>query len=302
VTSVTRNSLAVLALAFAVGLVATPAMAESDPNCFPICRPDVAGNSDGNVTVGASSGVSQKVPGRGDPSTNGPAPGRNEYDRVEEAMAAACSGNDRGDTYLCAAATLSCPADDQTRYWIWHRTTRVVVEPPSETVGPWVQEPGSFCLGPDDPGVPTIGRVIAQVRTDFQSLPLPTFAVRTDPAPQTLVNVPTAFSAGSAEPAVFTPTILGTQVTITAKPTRWDWSFGDGSTLTTTTPGTPKRPDVAHEYVQAGEMESSVRVTWTGTFTLEGSTEVYEIQSPAYVQGPRTVVDVREARTELVSR
>jgi hypothetical protein len=101
---------------------------------------------------------------------------------------------------------------------------------------------------------------------------------------------------------VFTPTILGTQVTITAKPTRWDWSFGDGSTLTTTTPGTPKRPDVAHEYVQAGEMESSVRVTWTGTFTLEGSAEVYEIQSPAYVQGPPTVVDVREARSELVSR
>lgn len=271
------------------------------PDCI-TCSPSVAGTASGSVDLSAARGVSQQVPGRGDPATNGPAPGRNEYDRVEEAVAPACAGNTRESTDICAAATLSCPTEDQTRYWIWHRRTRVVVAPPSETVGPWIQEPGSFCLGPDDPGVPTIGRVIAQVRTDFQSLPLPTFAVRTDPAPQTLVNVPTAFSAGSAEPATFTPTILGTQVTITARPTRWEWTFGDGATLTTTTPGTPQRPDIAHEYRRAGRLTSSVRVMWTGTFTLEGSSEVYEIQSPAFVQGAPTVVDVREARTELVSR
>ena len=289
-----------VSVALVVWGVAPPHASASSPACRS-CDIPVTGNGS-NIDVSARRVVSDKVPGRGDAATNGPAPGRNEYDRVEEAIAPACAGNDRESTDVCAAATLSCPSEEQTRYWIWHRTTRVVVEPPSETVGPWVQEPGSFCLGPDDPGVPTIGRVIAQVRTDFQSLPLPRFTVRTDPSPQTLVNVPTAFSAGSAEPAVFRPTILGTQVTITAKPTRWDWSFGDGATLSTTTPGTPQRPDVAHTYRRAAEMVSSVRVTWTGTFTLEGSDEVYEIQSPAFVQGPDTVVDVREARTELVSR
>jgi hypothetical protein len=267
------------------------------------CGPQVAGGGEkGTVDIRATRGISERVPGRGDPGSNGPAPGRNTYERVEEDLVPACVGNVRGDADICAAATLSCPTPDQTRYWIWHRVTRVVIDPPSEDVGAWVQEPGSFCLGPDDPGIPTIGRVIAQVRTDFQSLPLPTFAVRADPAPQTLVNVPTAFSAGSAEPVVLTPTILGTRVTITATPAQWEWVFGDGATLTTKRPGTPRRPDVAHTYSRAGEVTSSVRVTWTGTFTVEGSQEVLQIGSPAFVQGPPTAVDVREARTELVSR
>jgi hypothetical protein len=231
--------------------------------CNP-CDESVSGNGDG-IDVRGMKGVSQTVPGRGDPARTGPAEGRNEYELVEEELAPACVGNNRGDTAICSAATLSCPSEDQTRYWVWHRVTRVVVEPPSRTVGEWRQEPGSFCLGPDDPGLPTIGRVIAQVRTDFQRLPLPKFAVRTDPSPQTLVNVPTAFSAGTAEAATFTPTILGTRVTITAKPTQWDWTFGDGATLTTTTPGTPRRPDVAHEYTRVGQMSSSVRASRTST-------------------------------------
>ena len=286
------------------GILPAPAAAKAPglpPPCERCTGGSVAGTGAGTIDVEATRGVSEKVPGRGDPARTGPAVGRNEFERVEEALSPACAGNDRDRGDLCAAATLSCPVEDQTRYWIWHRVTRVVVQPPSETVGPWLQEPGSFCLGPDDPGLPTIGRVIAQVRADFQRLPLPRFQVRADPAPDTLVNVPTAFSAGSADPAVFTPTILGTQVTITAKPTAWDWAFGDGATLTTTTPGTPQRPDVAHEYRRAGRMTSTVRVTWTGTFTLEGSAEVYAIRSPAFVEGPPTVVDVREARTELVS-
>ena len=275
---------------------------ETPPKCRRACTAAVTGNGDNLDVTGTVTGISQEVPGRGNPARSRPAPGRNEYERVEEELAPACLGNERGGDNLCASATLSCPSPEQTRYWIWHRVTRVVVAPPSETVGSWVQEPGSFCLGPDDPGLPTIGRVIAQVRADFQRLPLPKFTVRTDPAPRTLVNVPTAFSAGSAEPVMFTPTILGARVTITARPSQWDWTFGDGATLTTTRPGSPQRPDVTHQYTRTGEVTSSVRVTWTGSFTVEGSAEVLQIGAPAFVQGAPTLVDIREARTELVSR
>jgi hypothetical protein len=301
------NALLRVVAGFALALSSTmsaPLAHASEAKDAPPCERCIGGTvagKDGDLEARVTRGVSQQVPGRGDPARTGPAEGRNEYEVVEEELAPACVGNNRGDTAICSAATLSCPSEDLTRYWVWHRVTRVVVEPPSRTVGEWRQEPGSFCLGPDDPGLPTIGRVIAQVRTDFQRLPLPKFAVRADPSPQTLVNVPTAFSAGTAEAATFTPTILGTRVTITAKPAQWDWTFGDGATLTTTTPGTPRRPDVAHEYKRVGPMSSSVRVTWTGTFTIEGSPEVFAIRTPAYVQGPPTTVDVREARTELVS-
>lgn len=290
-----------LALLIAGAAAAPAASAVPGPTCR-TCDAAVTGNGDNLDVTGTATGVSQEVPGRGNPARSGPAPGRNEYERVEEELAPACLGNERGDDNLCASATLSCSSPEQTRYWIWHRMTRVVVAPPSETVGSWVQEPGGFCLGPDDPGLPTIGRVIAQVRADFQRLPLPQFTVRTDPSPRMLVNVPTAFSAGSAEAVTFTPTILGARVTITARPSQWDWTFGDGATSTTTRPGTPQRPDVTHQYTRTGEVTSSVRVTWTGSFTVEGSAEVLQIGAPAFVQGAPTLVDIREARTELVSR
>ena len=71
--------------------------------------------------------------------------------------------------------------------------------------------------------------------------------------------------------------------------------------MSTTCPGTPQRPDVAHEYTRAGDVSSSVRGPGPRRFTIEGSAEVFTIQTPAYVQGTPTPVDVREARTQLVA-
>jgi len=222
-------------------------------------------------------------------------------------VAPACIGNTlQGAGELCMAAVSSCPADDQLRVWIWHRETQHVrddagnLAPP--VVGPWTQLAGSFCLGPDDPGVPTIGQVIAQVQADFRNLPLPVAGVQVDPAPNSLVNIPTAFFAGGAPSAQFTPTILGISVTIHATATSWAWSWGDGTTQTTSTPGVPKRPVVAHEYRRAGEYTASVATTWTGTFSIAGSQEVFPIRTPAVVQSGPVNVQVREARTQLVDQ
>ncbi len=221
-------------------------------------------------------------------------------------MAPACSGNRRegGLDGLCNAA-FSCPAEDQMRWWVWHRETNHTRDEAgnvSSVTGGWFQEPGSYCLGPDDPGVPTIGQVIARVQSDFRNLPLPVAGIQVDPAPTSLVNIPTAFFAGGAQNATFNPTILGTAVTINAKPTSWQWTWGDGSSSTTTTPGVAKRPVVSHEYGQPRDYAVSVATTWTGTFTVAGSSEVFPIRTPAVVQSAPVTVQVREARTQLVDR
>jgi hypothetical protein len=91
-------------------------------------------------------------------------------------------------------------------------------------------------------------------------------------------------------------------VTINAKATRWDWTWGDGQSSSTSTPGVPKRPVVAHEYVKAQDYAVSVATTWTGTFTIPGSTEVFQIRTPAVVQSAPVTVQVREARTKLVDQ
>ncbi len=168
-------------------------------------------------------------------------------------------------------------------------------------MGEWEQEAGSFCIGADDPGITTIGQVIAAVQTGFQQLPLPVWTPDVRPVPTTLVNVPTSFAAGSADPVTLQTAPLGIGVTVVATPTEWFWTFGDGTTLTTTTPGRPGTDDITHVYERAQTHGASVRVTWTGTFSLDSNPgESFPIRTPAFTQGPVAPVDVREARTELV--
>lgn len=251
------------------------------------------------------SAASDVVP-RGNPATHGDAPGRRQWKTLEERLVPACVGNGLGNAQvLCAAAVNTCAGDDQIRYWIWQRETTHTRDETgvvtSGAPGPWVQLPSSYCLGPDDPGVPTIGRIIAQVQVDFRNLPLPVAGIQTAPTPTSLVNVPTAFFAGGAPTATFTPTILGTTVTINAKASAWQWTWGDGTKTTTSTPGVPKRPVVSHLYPRAGSYQVGLTTIWTGTFTLPGTTEVFTIRTPAPVPSEPVTVQVREARTQLVA-
>jgi hypothetical protein len=247
------------------------------------------------------------VQARGQAGDWGEAPERMSWRMYQERMIPACSGNafPGGDT-LCAAA-LSCPDDDQVRWWIEHRYTSHTRQPDgsalSVTDPGWTRLPGSYCLGPDDPGVPTIGQVIAQVQRGFRNLPLPKSGIQVDPAPSTLVNLRTAFFAGGDGDATFTPTILGTTVNIRAKATSWTWNWGDGSAPETfSTAGVPKRPVVGHTYTAPGQYSATVTVTWTGQFSIAGSTETFDIRQPVTVTSPPVAVQVREARSELVDQ
>lgn len=272
------------------------AAADPDPvvDCVR-CPPKAVGGA-GTIDVTVVTGTSEAVTGQGDGST-GKAPGRATWTVVDERVVPACAGNGlSGPDALCMAA-LTCPADNLVRFWVWHQVTHWEAGPPERVTraDPWEREPGTFCLGPDDPGITPIGVVIAQVQSGFQSLPLPKATPEISPAPSTLVNIPTRLSAGSAAPVTLTTEPLaGIVVTVTATPVEWRWTFGDGATAVTTA------PTMTHEYRMAREAEASVRVMWTGTFTLPGSSEVFPIRTPAYVQGAPATVDVREARTELV--
>lgn len=278
------------------------AAADGKADCFRCGPTGTAAGGRGGIDVTVIKGVSDQVSGRGDGKA-GPAPGRETWFTVDEYATPACAGNTlNGFDAMCGAA-LTCPADNLVRFWVWHQVTEWAAgDPPTKTrVNDWAQEPGSFCLGPDDPGITPIGLVIAQVQSGFQNLPLPKFDTEIRPVPTTLVNVPTSFAAGTADPVTLTTEPLaGIVVTVTAKPAEWRWTFGDGTSATTTVPGRPGTDDVTHLYERAQTFGASVRVAWTGTFTLPGSSEVFQIRTPAYVQGPVAQVDVREARTELV--
>jgi hypothetical protein len=249
-------------------------------------------------------GVSDHVPGRPGPD-NVYVNGVKKWDTIEESAVPTCLGNvgPQADA-MCMNAAVACPADDQVQFWIWHQVTHHEVGKP-DVVDPWRREPGSYCLGPDDPGPDNgLAQAFAAVQNEFARLPLPRFGVRIQPAPRALVNLPTVFSAGTAQPVHFTRTFGAFTFDIAAVPQTWTWHYGEGQPDPHPGPGTPGDPnDTSHTYHRAGSFPNVyVQVTWGGSFTVIGSNETFPIRGTAVVSSPRTVVEVREARSQLVSR
>lgn len=271
-----------------------PATAESS-----VCRhcEDAQGQG-GTIVVRGRSGKSDTVPGRGDGTQGKPAEPRDWYE-INEYVTPTCSGNElNGDDVLCGAAVNTCPAADQIRFWIWHQRVDHYVGPPPRVVeGPWVKEDGAFCLGPDDPGVPSIVNTLARARDVFeqkvQALGLP--VVKTSPGPRTLVNYDTDFEVRNAEPFAVDVPVAGTVVHLDVKPLQFTWTYGDGTTERTTTATS------VHTYDRTGRMPTKVDVVWGGTFTVGAQAEAYDIDPPATVNGAPTVLTVVQARAENVS-
>jgi PKD repeat protein len=144
----------------------------------------------------------------------------------------------------------------------------------------------------------TLQDIAAAFRWRF--VPIVPSHTNVNPSDGTLVNVDTIFYADTAGTMRTTITMLGEQVALTLHPTRWQWTFGDGSTMTTTTPGAPY-PDtsVTHRYSETGTYPASVTVTWDGTFTFGGQTA--DIPGDTSRAGPAVGVTVKEAHSHLVN-
>lgn len=259
------------------------------------CDPTAAGG-DGTITI--TRGVSDVVPGRGSP-TQGRRPGVEEYFYVREFVAPTCNGNGlHHDSNLCMSAVTSCRVIDQVRFWVWHQRVDVTVGPPEvETTRDWVQERGTFCLGPDDPGVPNIVRTLAAARAVFEQrvreLDPPT--IRTAPGPRTLVHYLTRFTAGGAQAFTDDVRVAGATVRLHVRPESYRWVLGDGTTRRTSGPAT------THTFSVRARRSIRVDVVWGGYFTVNGGSERYDIDPPATSTGRPGVVTVVEARAENVA-
>ncbi len=57
---------------------------------------------------------------------------------------------------------------------------------------------------------------------------------------------------------------------IRAEAQRYDWVFGDGASAGDVGPGKQGTDAVSHTYLRSGSVAPYVRITWGGTFTIEG--------------------------------
>jgi hypothetical protein len=238
---------------------------------------------DGGIDVGQGAsgpGGGTEGPDPAAPAGYDPAAPRREWDYTP-----ACAPNARLDPVLRFVSQANCAAADtcgnpaRLRYFAAFRQ----VSPAT----PWRRLAGTFCLGRTqlvrfDPAAAQ-----AFARWYFQHLPLPEPGMFVQPA-QSLVNLPTIFVADPPPDGTFAvehPPFP--RITITARPV-WHWSFGDGGTARSATPGrvfdgrlpTEAAPGyyVAHPYRRPGNVTARVSAVWSATYTIAGFDAVFPMR------------------------
>ena len=101
---------------------------------------------------------------------------------------------------------------------------------------------------------------------------LPVGDINFQPSSQSVVSIPTYFWTQTPERFQAVVPILDVVVYVNLYSTL-TWSFGDGSEMTTLLRGGPfPNPSVTHAYKAKGDKEVNLKVTWQGTWSVNGVT------------------------------
>ena len=101
---------------------------------------------------------------------------------------------------------------------------------------------------------------------------LPAGDINFQPTTQSVVNIPTYFWTQTPERFQAVVPILDVIVYVNLYSTL-TWSFGDGAELTTLLRGGPfPNPSVTHAYKTKGDKQVNLKVTWQGTWSVNGVT------------------------------
>jgi len=134
----------------------------------------------------------------------------------------------------------------------------------------------------------------------FQTLPLPELTTRQQPPGQALVGLPVIFFTDSPTTQTFTVDIRGFAVDIAASVTGYAWDTGDGTVLTSTSPGAPyPAQTVTHDYA-SGTYTASLTTTWGATYSVDGGVPA-DVPGTTTTQGAPATFTVVQARTVLTN-
>jgi hypothetical protein len=156
---------------------------------------------------------------------------------------------------------------------------------------------------PARPGQPARPRVeqitTVVVRSELKNVDFPALAVQIQPKTRTLVNLKTIVYTKPVPVDQVVP-ILTWPVGVRASASSYTWTFGDGTTLTTTSAGKPYPAlDVVHQYKKRAKVAVSVVVHYTARYQLPGSGWT-TLPGTVDIPGPATALTVAEARPVLV--
>ncbi|WBQ04607.1 PKD domain-containing protein [Kribbella sp. CA-293567] len=139
-----------------------------------------------------------------------------------------------------------------------------------------------------------------QVLAESKNVLFPKLGVKVQPVGRTLVNQDTIVYTDESRVYTQTVTVLGFPVVVEAMPMSYMWSFGDGASKTTTTPGRPyPAMDITHKYLKKGGVGLTLTTSYAARFNVAGTGWQY-VEGTVPITGPATALLVREAVPVLV--
>lgn len=173
--------------------------------------------------------------------------------------------------------------------WLIDRATNQVIDTRYRCPDPTVRSAGTTF-----PPVPPAPERV------WDQAPLPTPEVRVNPAGDGLTGLATWLWHDQPTTASLALQLDGYNVTLNARAIRFRWRLGDGTDVTTTTPGTAQAPAGTHVYESKGDYTITLDVTWTGTYTFSGPSVdpiTVELGERTFTgQRPYHVVEIRGVR------
>ncbi len=181
--------------------------------------------------------------------------------------------------------------EDEPVMPLWRRTRAAAGAPWSR----WEMRIGWVC--PDD----LLPRL---TQADFRRLSIEPTVMHRQPGEGGTVLVNKGI-IGWVEPAerTFRTTLFDYGIDVVAWPVEYTWDFGDGQTLTTTSPGGPyPSRDVEHVYEQAGTFTVTLTTVWKGRYRVDedDDREWRTIDGTAFTTTTLAPFDVVELRSRLV--
>jgi hypothetical protein len=189
----------------------------------------------------------------------------------------------------CVAST-TCERLNQRRWQLWGQLEN----------GSW-RVIRSQCFGGTPPEYQPPQVTPEMVLSALRRVGLPELTTIIQPSDKTLVNFDTIFYT-DPQPVSLQLTILGQGVEVEANPTTYHWVFGDGTEITTESPGAPyPSKDVLHRYADADvTVQPHVEAVYSARFRVSGG-PWQEIQETVTTVGPPTELRVVEGTPLLAS-
>ncbi len=216
-----------------------------------------------------------------------------------------CPGASPGDPEV---GNLDCPAAhscDDPQLMSMSLYAMQLTSPAGQPIQRGWRYLGSECRDPKDAGPTKQPRVLTwmDVLNAVRQVGVPGASVE---APDyTLVNLKTTFYT---EPTTVerSLTIIGYDVDVRVEPSTYTWHWGDGSSVTTDTPGHPyPSTDVTHTYRRATApnqaLQLSVDVTYTAHYRVDDG-EWQPIPESLTIAGAPTDLPIKQASAVLVAK